>query len=343
MTEEIREEQKFCEDPDAPRERYELEVPPELAGQRIDAALVRMIGDISRTRTQQFVKEGYTRVNGILCRLPRFYLAAGDRIVIDAPGTPVCVRAEAENIPLDILYEDEHILVINKQAGMVVHPGVGNHSGTVVNAVLGHDSDMADEDFPNPLRPGVVHRLDKDTSGCLVIARTPRALRKLSKSFADRDVEKTYLAIVFGTPVPPAAVIRGFMGRHPTDRLKMAVLRETDHGAKEAVTAYRTLRQGIWNEIRCSLVQVRLHTGRTHQIRVHMSHIGHPLIGDKLYARGRSSPAERQMLHAWKLVFPHPETGEALSFEAPIPADFQAVTESFQSDGPGMVPGRGRR
>ncbi len=313
-----------------PREHYELDVPPGLAGQRIDIALVQLIGDISRTRTQFFIKEGYTLLNGIPCRLPRYYLAAGDKIVIDAPENQIPVHAEPEDIPLDIMYEDESILVVNKPAGMVIHPAAGNHSGTLVNAVLGHATTMSAEDFPYPLRPGIVHRLDKDTTGCLVVAKTPKALRKLAKSFSDREVEKIYLAMVYGVPVPGASVIRNFMGRHPSDRLKMAVLRDGDRNAKEAVTVYRTLRSGMWDKIKASILQVQLHTGRTHQIRVHMSHLGYPLLGDKLYGKGRQCPAPRQMLHAWKLSFPHPETGEMMSFEAPVPADFREVADSVK-------------
>lgn len=329
MTDEREFELTDDELPEEPHEHYEFEVPESLAGERIDVALVRLIGDISRTRTQFFIKEGCTLLNGIPCRLPRYYLAAGDRIVIDAPENRIPIRATPENIPLDIMFEDEYILVVNKPAGMVVHPAAGNHSGTLVNAVLGHDSTLSSADFPNPLRPGIVHRLDKDTTGCLVVAKTPDALRKLAKSFADRAVEKTYLAAVFGTPVPAAAVVKTFMGRHPTDRQKFAVLREGAPGAKEAVTVYRTLRSGVWCGVRSSLLHVQLHTGRTHQIRVHMAHLGYPLLGDRLYAKGRQSPAQRQMLHAWRLSFPHPATGETMSFEAPLPDDFRSVADTL--------------
>lgn len=309
------------------REHYELTVPPEMAGERIDVAITRLVGDISRVRAQCFIKEGHTLLNGQVCRLPRFYLAAGDEIVIDTPAQVIPKRAEAEKIPLDVMYQDDAVIVINKPANMVVHPGVGNHSGTVVNAVLGLDEGMTEEEFPNPMRPGIVHRLDKDTTGCLCIARTPKALWKLSRSFAERDVEKTYLAVVYGSPLPHAAVLKSNIGRNPGDRQKMMVLRDSDPNGKEAVTSYRTIRQGVWEGIKVSLLQVRLYTGRTHQIRVHMSHAGYPLIGEKLYNRGRSCPAERQMLHAWKLSFPHPVTGEQLSFEAPIPDDLRAIID----------------
>ncbi len=312
------------------QEHYELVVPPEFAGERLDIVITRLIGDISRVRAQNFIKQGHTLVNGQVSLLPRFYMAEGDKIVIDTPAQVIPVRAEAENIPLDVLYKDDAFIVINKPADMVVHPGVGNHSGTVVNAILGMDEEMAGTDFPNPMRPGIVHRLDKDTTGCLCVARTPKTLWKLSRAFANRDVEKTYLAIVYGKPLPHAAVIKSNIGRNPGDRQKMMVLRDHDSNGKEAITSYRTLRQGVWEGITVSLLQVRLYTGRTHQIRVHMSHAGYPLIGDKLYNRGRSCPAQRQMLHAWQLAFPHPVTGEKMSFEAPLPADFRAIIDQLQ-------------
>ncbi len=314
------------------REIYQFTVPDDMRDERLDVAMVRLAkGDaFSRTRAQNMIRDGFVKLDGKVCDLPRMKVAPGQVIDVDAPAQEITAKAEPENIPLDILYEDDAILVVNKPAGMVVHPAAGNWSGTLVNALLGREPDLMDEDELDPLRPGIVHRLDKDTSGSLVIAKTPRALRRLSRAFAEREIEKTYLALVHGWPVPASSVIKTPFGRHPTDRKKMAVLR-IDNG-REAVTAYRVLQQGWRNGQKAALVQVRLHTGRTHQIRVHMSHMGYPLLGERLYNRGRAPDADRQMLHAWKLAFLHPETGEEMSFETPPPPDFIAVLDSFTKE-----------
>ena len=322
------------------REIYHLTVPEEMAGERLDSAVVKLVqmqtenGEISRTRVQNIIKEGFLLLDGKAGLPPRTRLTAGQTIDIDAPAPEITVKAEPEAIPLDVLFEDESILVVNKPAGMVVHPGAGNWSGTLVNAVLGREPDMnlmlEDDSEIDPLRPGIVHRLDKDTSGALIIAKTPRALRRLSKAFAEREVEKNYLAIVHGTPIPTSSVIKTAFGRHPVDRKKMAVLRQGE--GKEAVTAYRVLKTGWRNGRKVSLIQVRLHTGRTHQIRVHMAHMGFPLLGEKLYNRGHAPDADRQMLHAWKLEIYHPETDEVMAFEAKPPADFIEAVDSIQDE-----------
>ena len=298
---------------------------------RLDLYLVEQGLTDSRTRAQNMIKNGNVRVNGEVCTLQRTLVETGWTIDTDAPAQEITTQAAPESIPLDVLYEDDAILVVNKPAGMVVHPAAGNWSGTLVNALLGREPDLMEEDELDPLRPGIVHRLDKDTSGSLVIAKTPRALRRLSRAFAEREIEKTYLALVHGWPVPASAVIKTSFGRHPTDRKKMAVLRTADDG-REAVTAYRVLEQGWRNGRKVALVQVRLHTGRTHQIRVHMSHLGYPLLGERLYGRGHAPDAPRQMLHAWKLAFEHPETGEEMDFETPPPADFIAVLDELKKE-----------
>lgn len=315
------------------RDIYHFVVPEELHGERLDVAMVRMAenDEFSRTRAQNMIKNGNVRVNGEVCTLQRTLVETGWTIDADAPAQEITTQAAPESIPLDVLYEDDAILVVNKPAGMVVHPAAGNWSGTLVNALLGREPDLMEEDELDPLRPGIVHRLDKDTSGSLVIAKTPRALRRLSRAFADREIEKTYLALVHGWPVPASSVIKTSFGRHPTDRKKMAVLRTAD-GGREAVTAYRVLEQGWRNGRKVALVQVRLHTGRTHQIRVHMSHLGYPLLGERLYGRGHAPDAPRQMLHAWKLAFEHPETGEEMDFETPPPADFIAVLDELKKE-----------
>lgn len=317
------------------REIYHLIVPDEMKGERLDVAIVKLVADISRTRVQSMIKEGFVLVDGKKCDVPRFKVEPGMTIDTDAPAQQITTKAEPESIPLDVMFEDESILVVNKPAGMVVHPAAGNWSGTLVNALLGREPDLMEDDYMDPLRPGIVHRLDKDTSGALVIAKTPKALRKLSKMFAEREVEKTYLAIVHGWPLPSSAVIRTPFGRHPVDHKKMCVPRivREDDEYREAVTAYTVIKSGYRNGQKVSVVKVRLHTGRTHQIRVHMAHKDCPLLGERLYNKGRSPyGVPRQMLHAWQLAFIHPLTGEELEFEAPIPADFDAVLDEITDE-----------
>ncbi len=312
------------------RDIFHLTVPDECAGRRIDVLIAQLIPDMSRTHVQDILRNGYVKVNGTVCCIPRTKLDAGTSIDIDAPCQKILTEAKPESIPIDVMYEDDSVLVVNKPAGMVVHPGAGNWSGTLVNAVLGRDPEMADDEDFDPLRPGIVHRLDKDTSGTLIIAKTPKALRKLSRQFADREVEKTYLALVHGWPVPNSAVIKTQYGRNPTDHRKMMVVR-TGEG-REAITAYTLLKAGWRNGRKVSLLKVRLHTGRTHQIRVHFSYKGWPLLGEKLYSRGHVCDVPRQMLHAWKLAFTHPDTDEFLEFESPIPNDFQTVLDSIKEE-----------
>jgi len=305
-------------------------VPDELAGERIDAAVAKLAPDMSRTRAQSIIKGKYLKLDGEICELPRIKLEAGQTIDIDAPAQQITTQAKPESIPIDVMYEDEDVLVVNKPAGMVVHPAAGNWSGTLVNAILGREPELMDDEDMDPLRPGIVHRLDKDTSGALVIAKTPRALRRLSKAFARREVEKTYLAIVHGWPVPMSAVIKTEYARHPADHRKMTVPARLGGGdGREAVTAYSVVKQGWYNGVKVALLKVRLHTGRTHQIRVHMAYKGYPLVGETLYNRGRAPIANRQMLHAWQLGFLHPETGEEMTFEAPIPEDFGKIADAI--------------
>lgn len=317
------------------REVYHLTVPEELKGERLDVAIVKLVTDISRTRAQYMIREGFILVDGKKCDIPRFKVEPGMTIDADAPAQQITTKAEPEAIPLNVMFEDDSILVVDKPAGMVVHPAAGNWSGTLVNALLGREPDLMEDEYMDPLRPGIVHRLDKDTSGALVIAKTPKALRKLSKMFAEREVEKTYLAIVHGWPLPASAVIRTPFGRHPVDHKKMCVPRivREDDEYREAVTAYTVIKSGYRNGQKVSVVKVRLHTGRTHQIRVHMAHKDCPLLGERLYNKGRSPyGVPRQMLHAWQLSFVHPLTGEELEFEAPIPSDFEAVLDEITDE-----------
>ncbi|MBR2963996.1 MAG: RluA family pseudouridine synthase [Lentisphaeria bacterium] len=307
-------------------EVYEFTLGEFDADERIDQVLSARLPDLSRTHIQKLIRDGKLTVNGKVCDVPRLKFSAGSVAVLtdDLPAVPL--KAEGEDIPLDVIYEDDVLLVINKPAGMVVHPAAGNWHGTVVNALLGREPGLDDEDF-DAMRPGIVHRLDKDTSGALVIAKTAKALRKLAKSFADRDVQKTYLAIVHGWPSPPVNVVNAPIMRHP-DHKRMAIAR--DGQGREAVTTWKLIRKGLWDGRKVAVMEMQPHTGRTHQIRVHLSYKDYPIVGDKLYNRGRSSPAPRQMLHARRISFPHPVTGERMEFEAPLPDDFLAIIQAFQ-------------
>ena len=300
-------------------EVYEFTLDEYDADERIDQVLSARLPDLSRTHIQKLIRDGKLTVNGKVCDVPRLKFPAGSVAVLtdDLPAVPL--KAEGEDIPLDVIYEDDVLLVINKPAGMVVHPAAGNWHGTVVNALLGREPGLDDEDFDA--------MLDKDTSGALVIAKTAKALRKLAKSFADRDVQKTYLAIVHGWPSPPVNVVNAPIMRHP-DHKRMAIAR--DGQGREAVTTWKLIRKGLWDGRKVAVMEMHPHTGRTHQIRVHLSYKDYPIVGDKLYNRGRSSPAPRQMLHARRISFPHPVTGERMEFEAPIPDDFLAIIQAFQ-------------
>jgi 23S rRNA pseudouridine1911/1915/1917 synthase len=237
-----------------------------------------------------------------------------------APALPV-----PQTIPLDIVYEDEFLLVIDKPAGLVVHPGAGNEDGTLVNALLAHCGEQL-SGIGGVRRPGIVHRLDKDTSGLMVAAKTDAAHRGLSAQLSDRSLSRTYRAIVWGKPVPPAGRIDAPIGRSPNNRRKMAVLR---NGGRDAVTLYSTVTQV---GAKASLIECKLMTGRTHQIRVHMAHLGHPLVGDPLYGRARGDGSAlarfpRQALHATAIAFVHPIDGREMSFTSTPPADFRALLD----------------
>ena len=302
-------------------------VPPELDGERLDVCLARLATDFSRVQIQKAIASGNVLRNGKVQTAKRQTVSRDDRIEFQVPEEPSMDHVAAEHIPLDILYEDDALLVINKPAGMVVHPAAGNYTGTVVNALLGRDQEILEEfDEADSMRPGIVHRLDKDTSGGLVIAKNGNAMHKLSRSFADREVSKTYMAIVAPAPKVMAAEIRTQIGRNPGNRKKMAVVRS---GGRDAVTIFNVVRRGKIGPNSAALLKVRILTGRTHQIRVHMSHYGSPIIGDALYGGNSRIAAPRQMLHAWKLSFPHPVTKEMLSFESPFPADFQEYMDQI--------------
>jgi 23S rRNA pseudouridine1911/1915/1917 synthase len=246
----------------------------------------------------------------------------------------VPAEARAQDIPLSIVFEDEHLIVVDKPAGLVVHPAAGNLDGTLVNALLHHCRGQL-SGIGGVVRPGIVHRIDKDTSGLLVVAKTDKAHEGLARQFADHSLERAYLAVVAGLPIPPAGTVRGHIGRSDHDRKKMAVLHALNKRGKHAVTHYKTLERLDSS----SLVECRLETGRTHQVRVHMASIGHPLLGDPAYgrtpARLRSRLSElrfaRQALHAAVLGFIHPVTGAALRFESALPADMEQLLVDLRS------------
>ena len=221
------------------------------------------------------------------------------------------------------------MLVINKPAGIAVHPGAGNPDGTIVNALLGRYPGFSELFAGVDLRPGIVHRLDKDTTGCLVIAKTPQAQYKLGMAFAERKTSKIYWSLVRGVPAQTTMEINNFIGRHPVNRQKMAVV---ERGGKLAISRYRVLKSGAIGNEKVSLVEVAIFTGRTHQIRVHMAHVGYPVLGDQLYGGSRTliEGAERQMLHARYIEIPHPETGELMKFTAEVPKDFASLEEKIQ-------------
>jgi 23S rRNA pseudouridine1911/1915/1917 synthase len=287
----------------------QIVVAPFDAGQRLDLFLAAQIDRLSRARIQTLIRSGHILLNGSICR-PRQIIRAGDEVVVSEPQPePIVLQPEALTVP--ILFEDEHLLVVNKPAGMTVHPGAGVRSGTLVNALLHQVSNLSG--IGGTLRPGVVHRLDKETSGCLVVAKHDLAHLRLSNQFSERKVQKFYLALCAGKFTKFAGEIIKPIGRHPVQRQKMAVV---DRG-RPAQTKFQVLQETS----RWTLVLCQIYTGRTHQIRVHLHSIGHPVLGDKVYGKS-SGEYGRQMLHAWRLGFFHPMANNWLEFEAGLPDDF---------------------
>jgi len=300
-------------------------------GERLDRWLSNQLPDLSRSRIQALIKAGRITLHGEPCK-PRHTLHEGDHIEITIPA-PEPVNIQPENIPLDILYEDNDILVLNKPPGLVVHPAPGHASGTLVNALLHHCENAETGEtslagIGGELRPGIVHRLDKDTSGVLIVAKNEQALAGLAEQFKHHTVKKEYLALVWGKPVPAEGTIETDIGRSAHNRKKMSA---KPRSGRHAVTHYSTIES--FSET--TLLRVRIETGRTHQIRVHLAHIGHPVVGDKQYGRARKMrqpiPIKRQMLHAERLTIEHPRTGKQLKFEAPIPEDMREVVEVLGS------------
>ena len=282
--------------------------------QRLDMVLVRHLPDFSRSKLQALVKSGRVTLRGNPVRSNDEVQPGDVFIVVEEPPKP-SAGARPENIPLEILHEDDDLIVVNKPAGMVVHIGAGHEEGTLVNALLHHSVTLSSGSEEH--RPGIVHRLDKETSGCIVVAKNDKTHAAISQQFADRLVKKTYLAIVRGKPRHSKGTVDLSIGRHPVQRQKMTARRPPS--GREAVTDYEV----ISTHENHSLVACMPRTGRTHQIRVHLQHLGHPIVGDPLY--GKRDGFERHLLHAWKLEFVHPISGELLHFQAPLPADFALV------------------
>ncbi len=293
-------------------------------GQRLDKALAEASG-LSRERVKALLGEGRVWVDGKLAASASAKPAAGTKFEIRIPAA-IPLEAAAQDIPLAVVYEDEHLIVIDKPAGLVVHPAAGNYDGTLVNALLHHCAGQL-SGIGGVARPGIVHRIDKETSGLLVVAKTDAAHEGLARQFSEHTIERAYLAIVAGRPIPVAGTVTGSIGRSNSNRKKMALVEEGR--GKHAVTHYKTLE----NMARAALVECRLETGRTHQVRVHMTSIGHPLLGDPAYGRTpaplRPILAElhftRQALHAAVLGFNHPVRGDPVRFESVVPADMAAL------------------
>ena len=310
-------------------QRLDATIPEHLAGRRFDQALAELFPDFSRSRLTAWIKSGAARLGGEAAA-PRQIVRGGEAVALDVVMERE-IGAQAEDIPLDIRYEDADLIVVNKPPGLVVHPGAGNPAGTLQNALLHHDPKLAE--IP---RGGIVHRLDKDTSGLMVVARTLRAHTSLVEQLSERDVHRQYAAIVYGAMVAGGRVDEP-IGRHAHDRLKQAVRED----GRDAITHYR-----VRERFRTmTLVECRLETGRTHQIRVHMAHVKHPLVGDAQYGGLLKLPKgagaelvaalrgfRRQALHAEKLEFLHPKSGKTIAIEAERPADMEGLLAALRAD-----------
>ena len=304
------------------QERYTFLIDKETQSTRIDSVLSLLLSETSRSFIQKLIEGGNLTVNGQQCTSKKYKVSEGDVVEITVPETEKLV-IEAENIPLDIVYEDDDVLVVNKPRGMVVHPAAGNYNGTLVNAVMYHCRDRLSS-INGVIRPGIVHRIDKDTSGLLMIAKNNRAHESLSRQLAEHTITRKYTALVYNNFNEDEGTVDAPLGRDPKNRLRRAVVSEN---SKRAVTHWRVLeRFGKY-----TLIEAQLETGRTHQIRVHMAYINHPLVGDLLYGPKKQTIfQDGQLLHAGVLGFIHPSTGQYMEFSRPIPEEFQQVIEKIR-------------
>lgn len=304
-------------------EVIELTVGEDASGVRVDAYM-RTMTSLSRSRIASLIGQGALLIDGTPETKPARKLEPGERIELTIPPVKL-LSVEAQNIPLDILYQDADVVIVNKPCGMVVHPAAGNEDGTLVNALLYHVHDLSG--IGGEMRPGIVHRLDKDTSGLILIAKNDRAHAHLSEQFKQRTMEKHYRAVAAGSFSEPAGLIDAPIARHPTDRKKMAIVPD----GKPSRTEWHVL------EPLCGATHLDVHllTGRTHQIRVHMQSIGHPLLGDRIYAPHLKTAVQipRLMLHAYSLSFTHPSTGERMTFTAPLPPAYEQILKKLASAG----------
>lgn len=301
---------------------YQVKVNEQQAGKRIDASLSMALPHISRSFFQKLIQEGKVSVDGAVCTSKKLPTQEGQLITVQIPP-PRELEVKAQDIPLDIMYEDEDVLVVNKPKGMVVHPAAGNYENTLVNAVMYHCGSSLSS-INGIIRPGIVHRIDKDTSGLLMIAKNNASHASLAQQLAEHSITRAYNAIVYNNLRQDEGTIDAPLGRDPKNRMRRAV---TDMNSKRAVTHYKVLeRFGRFTHI-----EARLETGRTHQIRVHMAYIRHPLLGDPLYGPKNSSlGTEGQMLHARLLGFVHPKTGKYMEFESALPEEFERVLEKLR-------------
>ncbi|MBW1744006.1 MAG: RluA family pseudouridine synthase [Deltaproteobacteria bacterium] len=303
------------------------------AGHRLDAVVTARLPTLSRSRVSRLIRAGHVTVSGHI-RKPGYLTKPGDVVRTEVPSQEP-VTCQPEPIPLSILYEDQDVIVLNKSPGLVVHPGAGHKSGTLVNALLFHCPGL--QGIGNDARPGIVHRLDKDTSGTMVVAKSSFAHEDLSRQFKMREVRKTYLALVYGEVKKTAGVIDLPIGRHPKHRKKMSI-----KSRQSRATETRWQIKETFAEV--TLLEIDLRTGRTHQVRVHCAAMGHPVVGDATYGKKRKwkkilsgqtaevlKTARRQMLHAWKLAFQHPRTGQLMHFESPLPKDISSVLDALRA------------
>lgn len=322
-----------------------LDLPAESSGERLDKAVAAMLPDLSRTRIQALVRTGKLSLNGRTVENPSFIISGGESLAIEIPP-PEPAEPEAQDIPLAVIYEDDDLIVIDKPSGLVVHPGAGNWSGTLVNALLHHCAGSL-SGIGGVERPGIVHRLDKDTSGLLVVAKNDRTHHHLAEQFADHGrtgaLERAYFALVWGVPLRPRGTVDAPIDRDPRNREKMHVSKPGR--GREAITHWELIETfGPKDAPLASLVRCTLETGRTHQIRVHLSHTGLPVLGDPVYGSGFKSKAvrlspkaqerlavlNRQALHAAHLAFEHPRTGEIMSFDSDLPEDLRNLVDSLE-------------